>query len=293
MRILLDTNIFIPLEDSSNLLDEGLANLVQKASQHAHNLLVHPASIEDIERDKNLQRRGVSLSRLSKYQLLEDPPDFCLEEQERLGLKQQKDNDRVDNLILYALLRDAVDILVTEDRGLHRKAIQLELTDRVHYIQQTAELLRKLHSKEPVYLPSIKDVPTHSLDIKDTFFESLRADYHPEFELWFAKCCREGRKAWIYFDREDHPHAICIYKEEEQPVVSNDNRVLLGRALKLCTFKVGEAVRGRKIGELFLKAAFQYASNNGLESIYLTMKPEKQGHLQDMVEEFGFRFYSE
>ena len=33
--------------------------------------------------------------------------------------------------------------------------------------------------------------------------------------------------------------------------------VLDGDALKLCTFKVGEKVRGRKIGELFLKAAFR------------------------------------
>jgi len=292
MRILLDTNIFIPLEDSSKLLDESLGKLIKQANQFGHHLIVHPASKEDIGRDANARRKAISLSRMNKYSLLDEPPQLSATINKQLGLSERNDNDRVDNLILYALLRDTVDILVTEDRGMHQKAARLGLTDRIHYIQQTAELLRKLHSKESVALPSIKDVPTYNLDIHDPFFESLREDYSG-FDEWFSTCCKQGRHAWIYFDGADHPHAICIYNEEDRPIISDDNRVLPGRSLKLCTFKVGEAVRGRKIGELFLKAAFQYASKNSLEYIFLTMKPGKQDHLQDMVVEFGFSHYSE
>jgi len=293
MRILLDTNIFIPLEDSSNVLDESLGSLVKLANQHGHHLLVHPSSKEDIGRDADEHRKAISLSRINKYPLLEEPPRLSSDELSALGLTQLKDNDRVDNIILYALFRDAIDLLVTEDRGMHKKAIQLGVTGRVHYIQQATELLRKLHSKEAVALPSIRDVLTHSLDLNDPFFKSLREGY-PGFDTWFTeKCCREGRHAWTYFDGPGHPRAICIYNEEESPIVADDNRALPGRALKLCTFKVGEEVRGRKIGELFLKASFQYATKNSIEHIYLTMKPDKQDYLQDMIKEYGFCYFSD
>jgi len=289
MRILLDTNIFIPLEDSSDVLNTSLGSLVKLANEYGHHLLVHPASIEDINRDSDKQRKSITLSRINKYSLLDFPPELNPYELQSLGLSQAKDNDRVDNLILYALFRDAVDLLITEDRGMHKKAIQLGLTDRVHYIQQADELLRRLHTKERVALPSIRDVPTHSLNINDPFFDTLREDY--DFDKWFIEtCCREGRRAWTYFDGSDHPRALCIYKEEQSPIVSDDNIALPGKVLKLCTFKVGEEVRGRKIGELFLKAAFQYATNNHLEYIYLTMKHRRQPYLQDMIEEYGFSY---
>jgi hypothetical protein len=63
--------------------------------------------------------------------------------------------------------------------------------------------------------------------------------------------------------------------------------VLQGKALKLCTFKVGERVRGRKIGELFLKAAFQYATENRCEHVFLTASAE-QTYLQLLLDDFGF-----
>jgi len=292
MRILLDTNIFIPLEDSSKVLDESLSSLVKLANEHNHHLLVHPASKDDIDRDTNQPRRKITLSRINKYPQLESPPDLSSDDLKKLGLSQLKDNDRVDNLILFALYRNSVDLLVTEDRGMHKKAINLGLTERIHYIQQASELLKNLHAKSFVDLPSIQDIPTHKLDITDHFFDSLRDDY-PPFDRWFIeKCCRSGRHAWAYRDNHDHPKAICIYNVENNPIVSDDNMALPGRVLKLCTFKVGEEVRGRKIGELFLKAAFQYSSDNRLEYIYLTIKPDKRPYLEDMVKEYGFTHYS-
>lgn len=69
----------------------------------------------------------------------------------------------------------------------------------------------------------------------------------------------------------------------------NDARdVLLGAALKLCTFKVGETVRGRKVGELFLKAAFRYATENNCENIFITAHPERQDFLICLLKDFGF-----
>jgi hypothetical protein len=47
-------------------------------------------------------------------------------------------------------------------------------------------------------------------------------------------------------------------------------------------------VRGRKIGELFLKAAFYYATNNHIENIFITVKKGEQQPLVDMLKDFGF-----
>ena len=70
MRFLLDTNVIIPLEDSSKILERPLAEFIRSAKDNNHVLLYHPATIDDINRDKNSNRRKISLSRLVKYSSL-------------------------------------------------------------------------------------------------------------------------------------------------------------------------------------------------------------------------------
>jgi len=294
VRILIDTNIVIPLEDSTHVLEESLGKLVRLANENGHQLIAHPSSYDDIRRDLDPRRREISLSRLRKYSTLNDPPKPSATEVAALGLVERDDNDRVDNEIAYALYRDAANILVTEDRELHKKAVTLGIADRVHYIQQATSFLECLHSRERVALPSIEEVSLHQIDLKSTFFDSLRSDYpDPDFDDWYRKKAREGRAAWVYRDDRGNPGAIAIFKEEQDPIVTNDNRALRGKVLKLCTFKVGEHVRGRKLGELLLKAAFRYATKNQMEYIYVTMRPGKQDFLKDLCEDFGFAHYGE
>ncbi len=287
MRILIDTNIIIPLEDSSKVLGESFGELVRLATEHQHQLVVHPSSLEDIRRDTDENRRKISLSRIRKYPVLENPPVLNKSELDRLGLTQADENDRIDNEILYAIYRDAANLLVTEDRGIHKKAEVLGLGDRVHYIQEATEFLEHLHAKVRVSLPNIEEVFLHQIDLKDDIFDSVRGDY-PDFDEWYKRVSREGRKAWIYRADSSKLGAIAIYKDETDPIVTNDDKALRGKALKLCTFKVGEEVQGRKIGELFLKAAFRYAAANKIEHIYITMRPGKYGLLEDLCVDFGF-----
>lgn len=292
MRILIDTNVVIPLEDSTHVLEESLSKLVRLANENGHQLLAHPSSYDDIARDPDTNRRSISLSRLRKYSTLQDPPKPSAIELSNLGLVERDDNDRVDNEILYTLYRDAANILITEDRGLHKKALQIGIADRVHYIQQATSFLEHLHARIGVVLPSIEEVPLHQIDLKSSFFDSLRNDYKP-FDKWYQEKAREGRTAWVYRDSEGNPGAIAIFKEERDPIVNNDNRALPGKALKLCTFKVAEQVRGRKLGELLLKAAFRYATNNNIEHVYITMRPGKQDFLEDLCADFGFTLFGE
>jgi hypothetical protein len=282
MRFLLDTNILIPLEDSQSVLPKHLANFIRLATTNGHSLLYHPASIEDIEEDRNLSRRNQTLSRLSKYQRLENPPDCPW------NTPTTNKNDARDNKILYALERKAVHALVTEDRRLHTKAEQRGLKKNVYYIQPAEDWLDRLHSSKPIKLPNIQVVSLYEIDLRQAFFDSLRKNYGgSKFDQWLDKASQNGRKAWMYGEDRNNLQALCIYDIQTNEVITDEGRVLPGPALKLCTFKVGEHVRGRKIGELFLKAAFRFATENNLTHIFVTSNKE-EFHLVSLLEEFGF-----
>lgn len=290
MRILVDTNIIIPLEDSSHVLSESLSRLSRLAHDNGHQLIVHPASYDDINRDSNIQRRTISLSRIKKYSTLLNAPVLSDVERDQLGLREADENDRSDNQILYAIYKDAANILISEDRGIHKKATAIGIGARIHYIQQGTTFLEHLHTRVAIAFPNIEEVPLHHLDLASHFFDSLRAGY-PDFDDWYRCAARSGRLAWVHRDDQGRPGAIAVYKEEKDPIVTDDSRALRGRVLKLCTFKVGEELRGRKIGELLLKASFRYATNNYFVLIYLTICPGEQEFLQDLCEDFGFRCF--
>lgn len=290
MRILIDTNIFIPLEDSSSVLDESFSELVRLSNENNHQILAHPSSIDDIERDDDEERKEISLSRIRKYSFLEDPPILSDQETDSLGLIN--DNDRVDNEILFAIYKNAANILVTEDRGIHKKAKILGIEGRVHYIQQAVQSLKRLHQRVHVSLPNIKEKYLHQLDLDNNFFDSLREGYS-EFNGWYKRSSRGGRKAWLHENESGELGAILIYKQENNEIITDDNKALPGTSLKLCTFKVGEDIRGRKIGELFLKAAFRYATANKIEHIYITMRSGKHEFLEDLCVDFGFYRYGD
>ena len=116
LRFLLDTNVLIPLQDSYQVLEANLANFVRLAGVGGHQLLYHPATVADFERDANTERRGRNLQRIRQYAALQQPAPCPW------NAHTTSANDACDNEILYALECDAVHALVTEDRGIHAKA---------------------------------------------------------------------------------------------------------------------------------------------------------------------------
>lgn len=282
MRFLLDTNILIPLEDSQIPLNESLANFVRLAHENSHILLYHPASVDDINEDKNTTRRKQTLQRLEQYSSLDFRPECPWNE----GITKR--NDIADNEILYSLSLNSVHALITEDRGIHDKAKSKGLIDRVYTIQTAEDLLKRLHERQSVELPNIEEVPLYQLTPKldDSFFDSLRIGY-PEFNDWFTDKAQDGRRAWVSWNENNSIGGICIYAHQQNEQVTSDI-TLTGDSLKLSTFKVGEASRGKKIGELFLKAAFRYASTNELEHIFIHGDEEQHHFLFEMLQDFGF-----
>ncbi|MGA7180694.1 MAG: hypothetical protein WBX11_14065 [Thiobacillaceae bacterium] len=173
MRFLLDTNILLPLEDSQIPLIGSLANFVRLAHEHGHQLVYHPASEDDIQRDTNLVRRRETLARLRQYTRLQDRL-LC-----PWNTSDTKANDASDHEILFALECDAAHALVTQDRGIHDKARARGLGSRVYTIQTAEDWLRRLHEQVSVQLPNIEEVSLYALTplLESDFFNSGSVEF--------------------------------------------------------------------------------------------------------------------
>ena len=283
MRLILDTNILIQLEDSQVSLSDNLANIDRIARENGHELVYHPASEDDINRDADSGRRSRTLQHLKRYTRLATGPPCPW------NTPDTSPNDTCDNEILYALHRNAAHALITEDHGIHAKASAKNLSNLVYTIQTAEDWLKRLYATKPVPLPNIEEVALHTLtpQLNERFFDTLRGDYQ-NFDRWFKEKAREGRKAWVYRLSDGGLGAICIFAHQVDEKITDEGQILSGRALKLCTFKVAQSVRGRKIGELFLKAAFKYATANSLQHIFIHGTTHKQPFLFQMLRDFGF-----
>jgi hypothetical protein len=117
---------------------------------------------------------------------------------------------------LYAVFKDTVDLLITCDKEILRKAQKAGLADRVLSIDEGLDFFKGHFTRH--YLaptPAIKHVPVYNLDLSDPIFEVLKRDY-PRFENWWKKISRDQRKAWVYHLGKGNL-GILILKEEKSP----------------------------------------------------------------------------
>jgi L-amino acid N-acyltransferase YncA len=283
MRILLDTNILIPLEPTRQADVEpnspGALELARYAASGGHQLHLHPGNLADIARDRDPARLGMRMLLLRRYPDLPNPPTS--QEVERLlGVVNPSANDAVDNPLLAAVHGDAVDFLVTEDEGIHQKARRLGIDDRVLTLVAAIETLRDLFDTTPRPPPHVEAMKAHGIDPADPIFNSFREDY-PAFDAWLSKVRRQHRDAWVIRNAAGGYSAVAIVKAEEE------YRSRPGRTLKLCSFKVDDIANGWKFGELLLKAIFEYCAVNEFARVYSTAF-ERHERLLHLFTTFGF-----
>ena len=113
LRILIDTNIFIPLEGEEEPTEVLAAELMRLAQQHGCSIFAHPASVEDLKRDRDKKRFRRNLRKLQKYPVLASPPQPDEGFTGIVQLGKATLQDKVDNALLYAVKRDCVAFLVT------------------------------------------------------------------------------------------------------------------------------------------------------------------------------------
>lgn len=283
---LIDTNILIGLEDN-HTVEAAYSRFHALASTHKVDIFLHEAAKDDFARDKKVERRQISLSKIEKYRLLKKQRGLTQADLEVAFGLLKKPNDVVDATLLHALEKGAADFLVTQDKGLHQRAQNRSpnLARRVLFISDATELLIQTYEPKEVPIRHVGEVEAHEIDSQDQFFDSLR-DGYPEFDDWWReKCVKQHRSCWVVYDN-DQLAGLIVRKDEaggDTDAVTKSENIL-----KICTFKVGPESRGVKLGELLLKQVLWFAQRNGYDLAYLTTY-EDQVALMELLEYYGFR----
>lgn len=282
-KLLVDTNIVIGLEDHRPIA-ESFSRFHQKCSQHCVRLFLHGAVYDDVARDQNKVRREVTLSKLGKFEMLRS-----IGEQDRSALERtfgtiKDDNDLSDALLLTALQANAVDFLVTQDAGLHKRAELAGFGKSVFTLEEALNWLQQTFEPKSVQLPHITERYAYELDRDDPIFASLRVDYYPVFDNWFERCRKEHRSCWVV-ERNGKIGGLVIRKDETH---QDAQTTIFGtKILKVSTFKIAEEFRGEKFGEQLLKQLLWFAQHNAYDLVYLTAFP-KQQFLIELLTSYGF-----
>lgn len=285
MKILIDTNILIQLEDNK-VIEKEFSKFYSLAISNSCKILYHPDAIpKDIGRDKDVVRKSVILSKLGKYEKLNNftkPTKEFLEK-----VKNDKINDKIDNRQIFQLYKEYVDLFVTQDKGIHSKAKIFNLNEKVLNITDALSLLESKYIIEIPQHPILTENSIRYLEpyFDTEFFDSLRMDYGSEnFEKWLNKCVKEDRKCYSLIV-ENRLQALLIYNIEK--VENHRMNDIYEDVLKICTLKVSDDAFGIKLGELFLNKMFVYCIVNQIGYLYLTVY-QKQIELITLLETFGF-----
>ena len=126
------------------------------------------------------------------------------------------------------------------------------------------------------------------VDLSDSFFDSLKADY-PEFEEWYQKKVDSHADVYVQYDDNHDLKGFLYMKMEEESCISDVKpNIIANRILKIGTFKIDS--HGTKMGEQFLKVIFDYAIDQAADVCYLTIY-EKHAGLINLISQYGFKEY--
>lgn len=283
MKIIFDTNILIHIEDPKELSTQ-LQELLKMFREHGHQIFIHPASLKDINNDQDPVRKKIILSKLRGYPLIESPPKPTNDYLSLVGASKNS-NETNDNEILFTIQKNAADFLITEDIGLQKKADRANLEDRVLSIDSALSYFEYLYARDVPRHALLREDFLRNLDVDEPFFDSLKEDYgDSDFRKWFKEKSIEGRKCWVYHEK-NMIKALLMLKEENEPIETLPP-IPARRRLKIATLKVD--LSGFKLGELFLKMAFQYCSSNQIFETYLTHFRKEDDVLINIIENYGF-----
>lgn len=121
------------------------------------------------------------------------------------------------------------------------------------------------------------------VDIKDTFFDSLRKDYEG-FDAWFNRKADQGESAYVQYNN-DHLQAFLYLKDETGELTDVEPSRPACKRLKVGTFKID--AHNTKLGERFVKKISDIAIYEGYEEVYVTIYAKHEG-LVRILKKYGF-----
>lgn len=118
--------------------------------------------------------------------------------------------------------------------------------------------------------------------LADPFFDTLKSDY-PGFAVWFAN--KASNDAFTFNAEGGGLDGFLYLKEETGPVTDVQPNLAAAHRLKIGTFKINP--HGTRLGERFMKRAFDTAVEVGAEALYVTVF-EKHKALVQLFIRYGF-----
>lgn len=289
MKVLLDTNIIIHRERIQPM-ERNIGKLFLWLDRLKCGKYIHPVTVAEIRKMQDEKRVEAFSIKMESYILLPTSGRLTPEVQKMMEESDRSENDKSDSILLNEIAAGHLDILITEDRRIHRKALKLGIENRVFTIDG---FLEKAISENPDLLdykiPTVKREYFREIDVREPFFDSFREDYHG-FDKWFARKSDE----MAYVCRQDGVIVAFLYlkvEDENEPypdIVPGFDRK---KRLKIGTLKV--ELNGFKLGERFLKIVFDNSLIQKVDEIYMTIFHKTVEHemLISLAEDYGFRHY--
>ena len=286
IKILLDTNIFIYLEDNKVTEEKILLLTKRLFDSNEYKIVIHPKTKLEIEGMKDKKQKEIFKSKIAVYKEIINPPIADEKFHKLVGYKNS--HDLIDNELIFAIQRNCASYLITNDNKLKKKSISLGLEQKVLSIEEALEIFKletPIEIKKP---PFIEEKFLYELDLDDPFFDSLKDDY-AGFEKWFKKKQYEEAKAFVTMNNKNITSFLMLKEEgKNEKYDLFDKPMKPCKRLKISTLKVSDT--GKKIGETFVKIIMEKAIQLNVEEIYVTIF-DKQKYLIDFLNDYGFHFY--
>ncbi|PIB30590.1 hypothetical protein [Maribacter sp. 4G9] len=288
MKALLDTNIIIHRE-ASRVINQDVGILYRWLERAKYTKCVHTLTVSEIEKYKNQQMVDTFQIKLDSYERIEIPSPLQPELKAVSEKIDVNENDLIDTQLLNEVFVGRVDILITEDKKIRKKAIELGISDKVFTIDSFLEKTFAEHPDLVNYkVLNVQKLKFGRINLEDDFFSSLKEDYIG-FDKWFIK--KYDEEAYITVNSNNGLLLSFLYlkvEDQDEKYLDVSPSFNPKKRLKVGTFKVIN--NGFRLGERFMKIIFDNALKNEVEEIYVTIydKRDEQRRLIDLFEQWGF-----
>jgi len=290
MRVLLDTNIVI-YRENKKMTNYSIGHLFRWLDKLKYDKLIHPLTKKEIAEYQYADPAEAMTLKLDAYQELKTQAPLAKQVEELAVIMDKNENDSIDTVLLNEVYQGRVDLLITEDKRLLKKALLLGIGQKVLSINAFITIATRENPSLIEYSTlAVRKVPIGSLDVSNEFFDSLRAAYEG-FNTWFNKKCDED--AYVCLDDNGRLLGFLYLKPENVDENYSDISPIFPRKkrLKVGTFKVDAT--GFRLGERFVKIIFDNAIEQDVDEIYVTMfdnRPELET-LATLLARWGFESY--
>lgn len=290
MRVLLDTNIII-YRENKKMTNYSIGHLFRWLDKLKYDKLIHPLTKKEIAEYQYADPTEAMTLKLDAYQELKTQAPMAEQVAVFTATTDKSENDRVDTALLNEVYQGRVDLLITEDKRLRRKAELLGLGNKVLSINA---FLTVATSENPDLIEykalAVQKVTIGTLDVRNDFFDSLRNAY-VGFDAWFSRKCDED--AYICRDDIGQLLGFLYLKTENEDENYSDisPRFRPKKRLKVGTFKV--VATGFRLGERFIKIILDNAIEQIVDEVYVTLfedRPELET-LATLLSRWGFENY--